>query len=92
MAERKLGVTERRQRRFERVAESPVTSERKLMTTIKRDHEHGGALVAITKGAPEVLLGRCTQVRMGMATSNRLTRCRQQLHPGARGDGGRGAG
>lgn len=66
VAERKLGVTERRERRFERVAEIPFTSERKLMTTIERDHEHGDELVAITKGAPDVLLGRCTRVRVGM--------------------------
>ena len=68
VAERKLGagtVTERRVRRFERVGEVPFTSERKLMTTIERDHEHGDELVAITKGAPDVLLGRCTRVRVG---------------------------
>ena len=66
VAERKLGVTERRERRFERVGEIPFTSERKLMTTLERDHEHGDVLVAITKGAPDVLLGRCTQARVGM--------------------------
>ena len=73
VAERKLGqgtVTERRERRFERVGEVPFTSERKLMTTIERDHEHAHepdqVLVAITKGAPDVLLGRCTQVRLGL--------------------------
>ena len=66
VAERKLGVTERRQQRFERVAEIPFTSERKLMTTIERDHEHGDELVAITKGAPDVLLGRCTRARVGL--------------------------
>ncbi|MDP2448204.1 cation-translocating P-type ATPase [Polaromonas sp.] len=66
VAERKLGVAERRERRFERIAEIPFTSERKLMTTIERDHEHGDAFVAITKGAPDVLLGRCTQARVGM--------------------------
>ena len=66
VAERKLGVTERRERRFERVGEMPFTSERKLMTTIERDHEHGDALVAITKGAPDVLLGRCTKARVGL--------------------------
>jgi P-type Ca2+ transporter type 2C len=68
VAERKLRageVTERRRRRFERVAEIPFTSERKLMTTIERDHEHGDLLVAITKGAPDVLLGRCTRARVG---------------------------
>jgi Ca2+-transporting ATPase len=66
VAERKLGVTERRERRFERVAEIPFTSERKLMTTIERDHEHGDEIIAITKGAPDVLLGRCTRARVGM--------------------------
>ncbi len=69
VAERKLGagtVTQRRVRRFERVGEIPFTSERKLMTTVERDHEHGDALVAITKGAPDVLLGRCTRVRVGL--------------------------
>jgi len=69
VAERKLehgAVTERRERRFERVSEIPFTSERKLMTTIERDHEHNDALVAITKGAPDVLLGRCTQARVGL--------------------------
>ena len=66
VAERKLGVTERRERRFERVGEIPFTSERKLMTTIERDHEHGDALVVITKGAPDVLLGRCTRARVGL--------------------------
>ena len=69
VAERKLSggtVTERRERRFERVGEIPFTSERKLMTTIERDLEHGSALIAITKGAPDVLLGRCTRARVGL--------------------------
>jgi P-type Ca2+ transporter type 2C len=66
VAERKLGVTERRQRRFERVAEVPFTSERKMMSSIERDHEHGDALVIVTKGAPDVLLAHCTRARVGM--------------------------
>jgi P-type Ca2+ transporter type 2C len=65
VAERKLGVTERRVERFERVAEIPFTSERKRMSTIEKDHEHGDSLVLITKGAPDVLLGRCTRARTG---------------------------
>jgi magnesium-transporting ATPase (P-type) len=51
VAEHKLGVTGRRRRRFERIAEIPFTSERKMMSTIERDHEHGDALVVISKGA-----------------------------------------
>ncbi len=66
VAERKLGVTERREKRFERVGEVPFTSERKLMSSIERDHEHGGTLVVVTKGAPDVLLGRCSRARVGM--------------------------
>ncbi len=66
VAERKLGVTERRQQRFERVAEIPFTSERKMMSSIERDHEQGDALVVVTKGAPDVLLQRCTRARVGM--------------------------
>ncbi|MEO8804669.1 MAG: cation-translocating P-type ATPase [Burkholderiaceae bacterium] len=66
VAERKLGATERREKRFERIGEIPFTSERKMMSTIERDHEHGGEIVLITKGAPDVLLQRCTRVRVGL--------------------------
>ena len=67
VAERKLGVAERRARRFERVGEIPFTSERKMMSMIELDHEQGDALVVITKGAPDVLLNRCSRARVGMA-------------------------
>ena len=66
VAERKLGVTERRERRFDRVGEIPFTSERKMMSTIEVDHEHDDDVVMISKGAPDVLLERCTRVRQGM--------------------------
>ncbi len=66
VAERKLGVTTRRERRFERIGEIPFTSERKMMSTIVLDHEHDDAPLVITKGAPDVLLDRCTRVRVGM--------------------------
>ncbi|WP_238136783.1 cation-translocating P-type ATPase [Variovorax sp. JS1663] len=65
VAERKLGATERRERRFERIGEIPFTSERKMMSTIQRDREHADELVVITKGAPDVLLDRCTRARVG---------------------------
>ncbi len=68
VAERKFGVTQRRERRFERIGEIPFTSERKMMSTLERDHENGDAVLVITKGAPDVLLGRCTRVRVGMET------------------------
>ncbi|MDP8255658.1 MAG: cation-transporting P-type ATPase, partial [Candidatus Alcyoniella australis] len=73
VAERKLGLTAARSERFERVAEVPFTSERKLMTTVDLDSqaEHGQnhhdrrEFVLVTKGAPDVLLGRCTHERVG---------------------------
>ncbi len=66
VAERKLGVHERRERRFTRVGEIPFTSERKMMSAIEVDHEHGDERVLISKGAPDVLLERCTRARIGM--------------------------
>ncbi len=66
VAERKLGVHERRERRFERLAELPFTSVRKMMSTLERDHEHDDEAVLIAKGAPDVLIERCTRARVGM--------------------------
>jgi P-type Ca2+ transporter type 2C len=65
VAEHKLGATERRRRRFERIGEIPFTSERKMMSTIARDGERSGELVLISKGAPDVLIERCTRTRIG---------------------------
>ncbi|MGZ5216460.1 MAG: cation-translocating P-type ATPase, partial [Caldimonas sp.] len=65
VAERKLGVAARRERRFGRVADIPFTSERRMMSTIALDHEHGDELVVIAKGAPDVMLERCTRARVG---------------------------
>ena len=65
VAERKMGLTERRLRQFERIAEIPFTSERKMMSTVERYSAHGGRTVVVTKGAPDVLLSRCTHVRIG---------------------------
>ena len=66
VAERKLGTDQRRGRRFDRVGDVPFTSERKLMSTIAVDHEHDDQRVLITKGAPDVLLGLCTRLRVGL--------------------------
>jgi P-type Ca2+ transporter type 2C len=67
VAERKLGITEQRRARFERVGEVPFTSERKLMTSIEVDAARQGRIAVVTKGAPDVLLGRCTHERVGEA-------------------------
>ena len=36
-----------------------------MMSSIERDHELGGALVVVTKGATDVLIEHCTSVRIG---------------------------
>jgi magnesium-transporting ATPase (P-type) len=59
VAEQKLGIQEERIRRYRRIAEIPFSSERKMMTTVDEDDEDAG-LVIVTKGAPDVLLDRCT--------------------------------
>ncbi|MFT3853367.1 MAG: cation-translocating P-type ATPase [Ilumatobacteraceae bacterium] len=65
VAEAKLpGLTDVRTARFERVGEIPFTSERKLMTTLQADAEREGRISVVTKGAPDVLLARCTHVRV----------------------------
>ena len=47
-------------------ARSRSRSERKMMSTLEADHEHERRRLAlVTKGAPDVLLGRCTRVRVG---------------------------
>ena len=66
VAERKLGVAERRTRRFTRIREIPFTSDRKMMSSVEVDHEHGDQLIVVSKGAPDVLLQRCTRLRDGM--------------------------
>ena len=51
--------------RFARVGEVPFSSERKLMTTVHQDTEQRERLLVFTKGAPGVLLARCSQERVG---------------------------
>jgi P-type Ca2+ transporter type 2C len=66
VAARKAGLTgERLERRFTRVAEVPFSSERKLMSTLHTDAETEGRVLLFTKGAPDVLLTRCTQELVG---------------------------
>ncbi|MBN1546485.1 MAG: cation-translocating P-type ATPase [Syntrophaceae bacterium] len=68
VAERKLGVHEQREQRFERIGEIPFTSRRKMMSTINVDHACDDQFVLFAKGAPEVLLKRCTRIRRGTDT------------------------
>ena len=68
VAERKLGTEGSREGRFERVGEVPFTSERKLMSVLYTDAKHGTTIL-MSKGAPDVLMGRCTRVREGDAAA-----------------------
>jgi potassium/sodium efflux P-type ATPase len=69
VAEAKLDdLADTRRRRFIRVGELPFTSERKLMSTWHRDEARGGRMIVVTKGAPDVLLERCTHERRAGAT------------------------
>jgi P-type Ca2+ transporter type 2C len=51
--------------RFARIAEVPFSSERKLMSTVHTDAEREERLLALTKGAPDVLLARCSRELVG---------------------------
>ncbi len=68
VAERKLGIGGDADTREQREGEIPFTSERKIMSVVVRDPGPGGGLTLITKGAPDVLLSRCTEERVGSAT------------------------
>ena len=48
-------------RDYPRVAEAPFDSVRKMMSTL---HEKDGRVIQYTKGAPDEVLKRCTQVRV----------------------------
>jgi P-type Ca2+ transporter type 2C len=64
--------------RFQRIAEVPFSSERKLMSTVHSDAEQERLLV-FTKGAPDVLLGRCSQELVGETTRNLSADRRRQI-------------
>ena len=51
--------------RFERVKEVPFSSERKLMSTVHTDAERSERVLVFTKGAPDVLLTRCSHELVG---------------------------
>jgi P-type Ca2+ transporter type 2C len=78
VAARKAGLTDATlDARFERVAEVPFSSERKLMTTIHKDTQRREMLRVFTKGAPDVLLARCTHELVG-AEARPLSDARRQ--------------
>ena len=69
VAARKAGLAdEALSARFVRVGEVPFSSERKLMTAILTDAQRDQSLRVFTKGAPDVLLARCTHELVGTRT------------------------
>ena len=69
VAARKVGLdTGRLEARFDRVGEVPFSSERKLMSTIHTDARKQEQLFVFTKGAPDVLLPRCSREQVGEKT------------------------
>ena len=69
VAARKAGLNNQTlKERFERIAEVPFSSERKLMSTVHRDADRQERLLVFTKGAPDVLLSRCSQELLGQET------------------------
>jgi Ca2+-transporting ATPase len=80
VAARKAGLQdEALDARFERIGEVPFSSERKLMTTIHTDAARGQRVLAFTKGAPDVLLARCTHELTGSQTRILDERRRQEI-------------
>lgn len=66
VAARKAGLEkEALDARFARIAEVPFSSERKLMSTVHTDAEREENLIDFTKGAPDVLLTRCSHELVG---------------------------
>jgi P-type Ca2+ transporter type 2C len=78
VAERKMGDPLEREQRFRRVGQVPFTSERKMMTSLEADAARGGRVTVVTKGAPEVLLRRCTHRQVGAEVMPMDDRARQQ--------------
>ncbi|HOF39209.1 MAG TPA: cation-translocating P-type ATPase [Candidatus Hydrogenedentes bacterium] len=81
VAARKTGLSgESLDVRFERVGEVPFSSERKLMSTVHSDAEAPERLLVFTKGAPDVLLSRCTLEQTGGATRPLTEQRRREIN------------
>jgi Ca2+-transporting ATPase len=80
VAARKVGLdADALRARFRRVGEVPFSSERKLMSTVHTDADRQERLLVFTKGAPDVLLTRCSQELVGEDTRALSEDRRQQI-------------
>jgi Ca2+-transporting ATPase len=68
VAARKIGLSaDALAGRLPRLGEVPFSSVRKLMSTVHADAERAERVLVFTKGAPDVLLARCSQELVGEA-------------------------
>jgi len=65
------------EKEYPRLHEIPFTSERKMMTTVHKTSN--GELLAFVKGAPEVLLNRCTHILEGRKAKRLSAKVRNAL-------------
>ncbi len=65
--------------RFERVGEVPFSSERKMMSTVHEDAEKPERLIVFTKGAPDVLVPRCSHELVGGEAHTLTDERRQEI-------------
>ena len=65
VAARKAGLSVERMEQLRRVGEVPFSSERRLMTTVHTEDERGDRLLVFSKGAPDVVLTRCSHELTG---------------------------
>ncbi|ABC82947.1 cation-translocating P-type ATPase [Anaeromyxobacter dehalogenans] len=80
VAARKVGhASEALHGRYPRVGEVPFSSERKLMSTAHTDAQDPGRTMVFSKGAPDVLLARCTEERVGAGTRPLTPARREEL-------------
>ena len=81
VAARKAGIAaDAVEDRFERVGEVPFSSDRKLMSTAHSDAEKPERRIVFAKGAPDVLLARCTHERVGEEARPLSAERRSQIH------------
>ena len=81
VAERKLSqdAPVLRGKRYLRIGEIPFTSERKMMSTLETDHDRNGQIILVTKGAPDVLLEKCSHSQTGQISKPLDTAQRAQI-------------
>ncbi|MCC6162083.1 MAG: cation-translocating P-type ATPase [Acidobacteria bacterium] len=78
VAARKAGL-EGLEERLPRVGEVPFSSERKLMSTLHRETDQPHRGLVLTKGAPDVLLARCSHEVVGETPRALSHERRQQI-------------